>query len=108
MFSELSSWFERSEKRRRELAEGADSDLVRANRNWYRAGFGLIIVAVVLGFLKTLSSSYNVRMLFGWAAGAFGLIGLVLARWAMHEHQFLTGPDPKGPQKLFDNFNNRK
>jgi hypothetical protein len=102
MFSVWSSWSERSEKRRRELAEGADADLVRANRNRYRAGFGLIIVAVVLGFLKTLSSSYTVRMLLIWAAGAFLLIGVVIARWAMLEDTFLNKPDREGPPKLFD------
>lgn len=104
MLSKFSSWFERAEKRRQELAEGVDANLVRANRIRHRAGLALLFLAVVLGFLKTLSSSYAVRMLFIWGAGAFFLVGIVVARRAMLEDTFLNKPDPEGPPKLFDDL----
>src|SRR5690242_1644984 len=43
---QMSNWFARWQKRRRELAEGADADFPEANRQRSRFAFGLIGLAI--------------------------------------------------------------
>ena len=47
----MPGWVERWQKRRRELAEGADADLIQSNRRRFRVAFGLIGLAFVLGLI---------------------------------------------------------
>jgi hypothetical protein len=92
----------RWQKRRRELAEGADADLMQSNRRRFRVAFGLIGLAFVLGLIDArfhLPDMLNVVVRVG--AGISGVVGIVLARWAQQEHAFLTRPDPEGPPEIF-------
>ena len=45
----MPSWLERWHKRQRELAQGADADLMRANRRRFRVALGLIGGGLALG-----------------------------------------------------------
>jgi hypothetical protein len=98
----MASWLERWQKRRQELAEGADADLVKANRKRYGLSFGMVVAAFALELLsvklhlpKWLGITLRAIVVALFAAG------IVLGRWAMHEHQFLTRPDPEGPPEIF-------
>lgn len=100
----IASWFERWHRRQRELADGADADLVKANRRRYRLAFALIGFAFLLAFFRgrlhlpaVLDTACRVVVVASFA------IGFVLARWAMHEHEFLSRPDPEGPPEIFSN-----
>jgi hypothetical protein len=98
----MPGWFERWEQRRRELAEGADADLVRANRRRFRIGFGLVGLAVLLRLLSArLHPAPLLVTALRIASGISGVAGIVVAKWAQSEHHFLTRPDPEGPPEIF-------
>jgi hypothetical protein len=97
-------WVERYQKRRRELAEGVDADLVQANRRRFRAAFGLVCIAVVLVLLDAklrLPDLPSVVLRIG--ALISGVVGIVLGKWAQAEREFLTRPDPEHPPEIFNN-----
>ena len=105
----MPSWLERWEKRHRELAEGADTELMQANRRRFRLAFALIGVGfalAVLGGKLHLPSTFDaaVRVI----AGAAVVIGFVLGRWARQEREFLTQPDPEGPPEIFRDTHNQR
>ena len=98
----MSGWIARYEKRRRELAEGADEDLVQANRRRSRLALSLISLAFVLGLIDAkfrLPSRLDIACRI--RVGTCGVVGIVLARWAQREREFLTSPDPEGPPEIF-------
>jgi hypothetical protein len=97
----MAGWFERIEQRRRELAEGADADLMNANRRRYKIAFGLIGLAAILGWVDARLPHGTLRIVLRSAAVASGLAGIVMARWAQAEHKFLTDPDPERPPSIF-------
>jgi hypothetical protein len=98
----MSSWWERSRKRDLEIAEGADADLLQQNRCRSKLAFTLIGLAVLIvyGDSKVHFPSKVSMALRMFAAVSFAL-GAVLAKWAQHEHSFLTRPDPEGPPEIF-------
>jgi hypothetical protein len=102
--SDMQGWFERWQKRRRELAEGADTELMQSNRLRVRVAFGLIGLAFVMGLVdaKFLLPA-TLGIIFRVGAGISVVVGIVLAKWAQHEHAFLTRPDPEGPPEMFKN-----
>lgn len=97
-------WVERWQKRRRELAEGADADLMQSNRRRFRVAFSLIGLAFVLGLID---AKFRLPAILGIAirvgAGISAVVGFVLAKWAQQERAFLTRPDPEGPPEIFKN-----
>lgn len=98
----MSGWVERWQKRRLEIAAGADEDLMRSNRRRYKVAFGLIGLAFVLGLIDAkfrLPRALEIALRVG--IGVSGLVGIVLAKWAQHEHAFLTEPDPERPPEIF-------
>jgi hypothetical protein len=100
----MPGWIERWHKRRRELAEGADADLVQSNRRRFRVALGLLGLAFVLGLIDVkfrLPATLEVACRVGVVVS--GVIGLVLARWAGVEHSFLTRPEAEGPPEIFKN-----
>jgi hypothetical protein len=98
----MSGWLERWQTRQRELAEGADADLQQANRRRFRVAFGLIGLAFVLGLLDArLHLPYDVHIVLRCAATVSGLVGLGMAKWAQHEHAFLSNPEPEHPPTIF-------
>jgi hypothetical protein len=102
--SDMQGWFERWQKRRRELVEDADADLMQSNRRRFRVAFGLIGLALVMGLVdaKFLLPA-TLAIIFRVGAGTSVVVGIVLAKWAQHEHAFLTRPDPEGPPEIFKN-----
>src|SRR5262245_51309680 len=103
----MAGWFQRLAKRRYELAQGADADLIQSNRRRFRLAFGLIGLAFLLGLIcSKLHLPVTLKTILGVAAGISGVVGFVLAKWAQHEHDFLTDPDPEGPPEIFRNKSN--
>ena len=97
-------WAERCRKREQELAEGADADLLQANRRRFRMAFVLVGIAVVLGPLGAkLHLPSMLSVVFRVAAGISAVSGIVLGMWAREEHGFLTKPDPERPPEIFNN-----
>ena len=100
----MPSWL----KRQRELAQGADADLMRANRRRFRLAFGLAGVGFVLGVFGVklhLPSTFDTALRV-IAAACVGL-GFVLGQWARRERTFLTQPDPDGPISVFRDTHNQ-
>lgn len=98
----MPSWVERWQTRRRELAEGADADLIRANRKKFRVALSLIALAIAVtaidakfGLLRSLDIALRIM-----AVSCF-VIGLVIGRWARAEREFLNRPDSEGPPEIF-------
>jgi len=100
----MPGWVERWQKRRLEIAEGADADLMQSNRRRFRVAFGLIGLAFVMGLLdaKFLLPA-TLGIIFRVGAGISVVVGIVLAKWAQHEHTFITRPDLEGPPEIFKN-----
>jgi hypothetical protein len=102
--SGMHGWFERWQKRRRELAEGTDADLMQSNRRRFRVAFGLIGLAFVMGLIDAkVRLPATLEIVFRVGAGISGVVGIVLAKWAQQEHTFLTRPDLEGPPEIFKN-----
>jgi hypothetical protein len=100
----MAGWVEGWQRRRLELAEGADADLMQSNRRRYRVAFGLIGLAFVLGLIDAkFRLPHILEIAFRVGAGVSGLVGIALAKWAQHEHAFLTEPDPERPPEIFRN-----
>jgi hypothetical protein len=98
----MQRWIERWRERRRELAEGADADLMQSNRRRFRVAFSLIGLAFVIGLIDAkfrLPASLEIAFRVG--TGISGVVGILLAKWAHQEHAFLTRPDPEGPPEIF-------
>lgn len=104
----MSGWFTRFQKRQRELADGADADLMEANRQRSRVGTTLMGLAAILGLLSTkfhLPTLLEKALLVACAIS--GIVGMVLAKWARAEQAFLTKPEPEGPPEIFRNRSDR-
>ena len=92
----MSNWLKRFQERQRELARGADADLVQDNRTRYKRGLFLIAFGLLVGFLGS-----KVHLSGGLQSAAVVLsiasftIGFVLLRWAYQESIFLNRPDPE-------------
>jgi hypothetical protein len=98
----MSNWFQRYEERRRDLAQGADADLMKANRRRFWTAFGLIGLAGLLGLLdRSLHLPRKLEIFLRCVVVASGLVGVVMAKWAQHEHSFLTDPEPEKPPTIF-------
>jgi|ERR1700691_2646490 hypothetical protein len=98
----MSRWLERWWNRQHELAEGADAELVQANRQRVRVAFGLIGLALVVGLLDArLNLPHVVHIALRSPAAVSGLVGIVMAKWAQHEDVFLSRPDSEGPPTIF-------
>jgi UDP-N-acetylmuramyl pentapeptide phosphotransferase/UDP-N-acetylglucosamine-1-phosphate transferase len=98
----MNNWWQRSEQRRRELAQGVDADLVQANRKRFWTSLCLIGIAGIVGVIDSrLNLPRALHLILRCAAVVFGLVGIVMAKWAQHEHEFLTSPDPEKPPTVF-------
>jgi hypothetical protein len=103
----MPTWFERFQKRQRELAEGADADLMQANKRRSRVSlclFGLAIVLILFNLKFPVPTLLEKVLLV--VAGVSAAAGIVIGKWAQAEHGFLTDPDPESPPEIFrDNEN---
>ena len=99
----MSNWFERFRERERDLAEGADADLVRDNRNRDKVAFGLIGFACLLSWLSSakIQIPSTLRSIVAGLAIVSFLVGFFLALWARQEDAFLSKPDPEEPPRMF-------
>src|SRR5258707_2602081 len=95
-------WFERRRKRRQELAEGADADLVQDNRRRFKTAYGSIGLVFVLGLLSAIPQ-LPIFLKTGFRGGAAisCIIGVVLFKWAQVEENFLMRPDQEKPPEIF-------
>lgn len=94
----MAGWLDRWQKRQIELAEGADADLVQANRRKSRTAFGLVALAVLLVLTSAKTQlPHKLDLVLRIIAMISFSVGLVLAKWAAAEHAFLTKPEPEEP-----------
>jgi hypothetical protein len=95
-------WFERWSRRQDELAQGADTDLVRDNRKRYRLAFSLLGFAILLSLLVSkVDLGKQLRLVMSVVAAGSGVAGLLLLMWARQEQAFLHKPEPEVPPKIF-------
>src|SRR4029453_13416573 len=95
-------WFERWSRRQDELAQGADTDLVRDNRKRYRLAFLLLGFAIFLSLLVSkIYLGKQPRLVMIVVAAGSGVAGLLLLMWARQEQAFLHKPEPEVPPKIF-------
>ncbi|MGB7120665.1 MAG: hypothetical protein WBE02_13120 [Bradyrhizobium sp.] len=98
----MSSWLERWCKRESDLAQGADADLVRDNRNRYKFAFGLIGIGFLLGLLySNIQIPNTLRSIVLGVALVSVIGGFLLAAWARQEEAFLNKPDSEEPPRIF-------
>jgi hypothetical protein len=99
---DLFDWFNRYRQRQRDLAAGADADLVAANRKrWKIVWFFFCLAFLLLGLAHLLKPRGVVAETISWISGVSFALGMLLAMWARAEDGFLNGPDPKKPPSLF-------
>ena len=95
-------WLERKQTRLRELHQGADADLVRANRRRWKLSWLLFVASFFLiGIQLAVKPS---GLWHDIAVGSFVACvggGLLLGHWARAEQTFLERPEPKEPPKLW-------
>jgi hypothetical protein len=100
----MSGWLKRYDRRRRELAQGADADLVRSNRGRYKLAFVLLGLGFLLVLLSTILNPSGIpHKVAVVLAGVLIVAGLAILRWASMENTFLNKPDPEDPPKIFRN-----
>jgi hypothetical protein len=98
----MSTWFRRVRERQRDLAQGADADLIRQNSNRYRLALGLIGFGLLLTLLDAKTKiSGTLRLLVVGMAILSIVAGFLLAAWARQERAFLSKPDAEEPPSLF-------
>jgi|ERR1700687_5127219 len=96
------NWFARHLQRQRDLAQGADVDLVRDNSDRYKLAFGLMGLGFLLGLVDAKIRIPRTLHFIGVGMAALSFIaGLLLAKWAHAEYRFLSKPDPKLPPSMF-------
>ncbi|MGC2526841.1 MAG: hypothetical protein WA639_03780 [Candidatus Acidiferrum sp.] len=98
----MGDWFRRQAQRSRDLARGADADLVRYNQKRFQLSlyflvFGLALIAVDWK-AHLQGRAHDVVV---WIGIACFVAGFVSVRWAAAEDAFLHRPDPKEPPSLF-------
>ncbi|HTS12888.1 MAG TPA: hypothetical protein VMH00_12280 [Candidatus Limnocylindrales bacterium] len=94
-------WWQRTRQRQRELAQGADADLVRANGKRWKIGLLLSGVSILLlaipGTIHLSGIWYEIAGVVIFSVYAAGMI---LLWWARAESGFLSKPDPKKPPSI--------
>jgi hypothetical protein len=97
----MTNWFDRSRKRKHELALGTDADLVRKNYKRYKIAFVLVGFGCFLSWLSAKIPTTDTPLLIVQGLAVVSLIaGFLLALWARQEAAFLTKPDPKKPPTM--------
>ncbi|MFZ3333649.1 MAG: hypothetical protein WA197_23620 [Candidatus Acidiferrales bacterium] len=97
----MSSLFQRSNRRQRDLARGVDADLVRDNGKRFKLAFALIasgfLLDLVSAKVRTPSLVYSILFDIGMASVVAGFLPAI---WARSESAFLSKPDPKVPPTI--------
>jgi hypothetical protein len=98
----MSTWFERYQRRKRELAQGVDADLVRSNRRRYKLAFVLLGAGFLLAPVTMTLNPEGISHQIGFVLAMLLIIsGLATGRWASAESAFLSKPDPEYPPRIF-------
>ena len=98
----MSTWFERYQRRKRELAQGVDADLVRSNRARYKLAFVLFGFGFLLALMTTTLNPIGISDKIGFVLAMLVIIsGLAVGRRASAESAFLSKPDPEDPPRIF-------
>jgi hypothetical protein len=89
-------------RRQRDLARGADAELVRDNARRYQVALGFMGLGF---FLALLGNKAQPPSPLYWILVGFGglsmLVGFLMALWAREESGFLSKPDSEDPPKIF-------
>jgi hypothetical protein len=94
--------FRRYSQRQRDLAAGADADLVQSNRKKWRSFWWLFGLFLLLeGIEKVVKPHGLVQEIFRWLIPTSLAFCMLLGLWARVESGFLREPDPKKPPSLF-------
>jgi hypothetical protein len=98
----MNNWWSRQAQRDRDIAAGADADLVRDNQKRFRLSYVLIGTAAALALINQLLHLVGriADICFGLSI-ALMVAGFLSFKWAQAESRFLHRPDPKEPRKLF-------
>jgi uncharacterized membrane protein (UPF0182 family) len=95
------TWIERWLKRRNEIAQGADADLLAQNARRFHLAAVLFIAAVVLFWITTkLPLPHTARVVLNIIVFAAFVASLVLAHWTQRMEAFLNRPDPEAPPSI--------
>jgi 4-hydroxybenzoate polyprenyltransferase len=95
-------WFSRYSQRQRDLAAGADADLVQSNRRkWKLTGALFCLASLIVGIEKWATPNGVLKEILMWFSGLLYLGAVFLAQWAWQEQAFLDKPDPKKPPSFF-------
>src|SRR5277367_3592522 len=96
------NWLTRGEKRRRDLANGADADLVRDNRSRFRLSLCLVVAAFLLSWLRSvLHMKGRFSGVVICAAMGSLIAGFIGMMWAGEESRFLRRSEPEEPPRIF-------
>jgi hypothetical protein len=97
----MTNWLQRFQERQRELAQGADADLLKVNRRRFRLGLFLLAFGCLLGFVgPKMHLSLVLRAAGAVVFGMSCVIGLLMLQWAARESAFLNSPDSEKPLSI--------
>jgi predicted lysophospholipase L1 biosynthesis ABC-type transport system permease subunit len=100
----MTNWLKRFQERQRELAQGVDADLVKANRSRFRRGLFLLAFGCLLGLVgPKMHLSLVLRAVTAVVFGVSCLIGLFMLQWAARESAFLNSPESEKPLSILNN-----
>jgi hypothetical protein len=96
------SWLRRVLQRRSDLARGVDADLMHANTRRFQFSIALLAFSALFAWsVHKVPFPYPLRLTLSVIAALFFISGVVLWKWALAEHRFLTKPDPEPPPSIF-------
>ena len=95
-------WIQRSLLRQRDLQQGVDADLVRANRQkWKLFALLLGLTFVSFGIQALVEFSGLLHTVAVGITTALFIAAFLLGHWAYQELAFIDKPDPKQPPRLW-------
>lgn len=96
-------WFARWKERQRELQNGVDADLVRENRKrWKHSMVMFVCFFLLIGVQKQVHFPEPWSRIVLALTMIFFIGGLLLARWAGAQDDFLSRPNPKDPPSFWN------
>jgi len=97
------NWLERWQRRRYEIARGADADLFADNARRYRWSLGLLAAGALLWWAsERFQLAHALRVVTECLAGLLAITALILVRWANEQDRFLRKPGPEGPPSIIE------
>jgi hypothetical protein len=101
----MSGYWTKYQERKRKLAAGVASDLVRNNQKHYRIGRALVVAGMGPLFLTEYLSSYPIIAKIILAISSLSMFGgAVMLGFARYERAVIDEPDPEKPPPAWDNW----